>query len=59
MTIQYHYIQYSDGGITDTPRDCSTLARVVAFCGLDMVFCWSFGGVARWNFSGSEREAGV
>jgi len=39
------YIQYKDLGITDTPRDCSTLARVFAFCGLDMVFCWSFGGV--------------
>jgi hypothetical protein len=52
------YIQYRDLGRTDTPRDSSMLARVFAFCGLDMVFCWSFGGVTQWNFSVSELETG-
>jgi len=43
-------IQYSDWGITDTPRDCSMLMRVFAFCGLDMEFCWLFGVLLWWIF---------
>jgi hypothetical protein len=36
--VQSLYIKYSEWGITHTPRDSSMLARVFAFCGLDMVF---------------------
>jgi hypothetical protein len=53
--ISGHYIQYKDWGITDTPGDYSTLARVFAFCGLDMVLCWVFGGVLRWIFALRQR----
>jgi hypothetical protein len=50
------YIKYRDWGITNTPRDSSRLARVFAFCGLDMVFRWSFGGVFVVDFFASAND---